>query len=329
MTYRATDSPRCGCLGSSRPLCRAETDGQVEARAGRARPRRRVRNDGFKVRDGHWTGSVKKGERAVVAVNLYAGNEYWFSVGGDRQSAESSRSAFTTKMASRSRPKSSPKSEKAAAGFSPTISGQYFVSIAADEGDTGTYLPRLFLQMKALTVHRSAPLCSRSASLRFRVAAPAATCSRSVTSAEGGKMYAVGVEKAAFYRYGPQQGNGPDEQLPTDTLVRLIRNSFGYSKVVIAESGQAGLRRERRSDRCVRRPDRGRNRDTAPAAEVASIDFVLRAAKTSTCNRSIRASCRRRKGCPRPICRRPRPSLAAAAVVAVDAAQFCSRIVAA
>ena len=62
-----------------------------------------------------------------------------------------------------------------------------------------------------------------------------------VTSAEGGRMYAVGVEQAAFYRYGPQQGNGPDQQLPRDTLVRLVRNSFGYSKVVIAETGQQGF----------------------------------------------------------------------------------------
>ena len=62
----------------------------------------------------------------------------------------------------------------------------------------------------------------------------------SVTSAEGGKFYAVGVEKAPFYRYGPQQGNGPDDQLPRDTVVRLIRNSFGYSKVVIQATGQQG-----------------------------------------------------------------------------------------
>jgi hypothetical protein len=61
-----------------------------------------------------------------------------------------------------------------------------------------------------------------------------------VTSTEGGKLYAVGVEKAAFYRYGPQQGNGPDQELPRDTLVRLVRNSFGYSKVVVEPSGQEG-----------------------------------------------------------------------------------------
>lgn len=76
--------------------------------------------------------------------------------------------------------------------------------------------------------------------------APLPGCSASramiskVTSAEGGKMYAVGVEKTPFYRYGPQQGNGPDAELPRDTLVKLIRNSFGYSKVTVAETGQQG-----------------------------------------------------------------------------------------
>ena len=61
-----------------------------------------------------------------------------------------------------------------------------------------------------------------------------------VTSSEGGKLYAVGVEKTAFYRYGPQQGNGPDQELPRDTLVRLVRNSFGYSKVVLEPTGLEG-----------------------------------------------------------------------------------------
>ena len=75
----------------------------------------------------------------------------------------------------------------------------------------------------------SLPGCSASRNMISRV-----------TSAEGGKMYAVGVEKAPFYKFGPQQGNGPDQELPRDTLVRLVRNSFGYSKVVIADSGQQG-----------------------------------------------------------------------------------------
>ena len=87
---------------------------------------------------------------------------------------------------------------------------------------------------------------SLAAALAFAISSfPGCTASRTlvnrVTSAEGGKLYAVGVEKADFFRYGPQQGNGPDEQLPRDTLVRLVRNSFGYSKVVVNATGQEGF----------------------------------------------------------------------------------------
>src|SRR4029077_9885522 len=45
------------------------------------------------------------------------------------------------------------------------------------------------------------------------------------------KFYAVSADKTPFFRYGPQQGNGADMQLPRDTLMTVIRPSFGYCKV--------------------------------------------------------------------------------------------------
>ncbi|MFN2474796.1 MAG: hypothetical protein ABR526_00440 [Chthoniobacterales bacterium] len=62
-----------------------------------------------------------------------------------------------------------------------------------------------------------------------------------LTTPEGGQVYVVATEKTSFYRYGPQQGNGPDSELQKDTLVKLIRNSFGYSKVQVASTGQQGF----------------------------------------------------------------------------------------
>lgn len=59
--------------------------------------------------------------------------------------------------------------------------------------------------------------------------------------ANGGKFFSVKADKTAFFRYGPQQGNGPDSELPRDTLLTLIRPSFGYSKVQIVEDGQQGF----------------------------------------------------------------------------------------
>ena len=59
------------------------------------------------------------------------------------------------------------------------------------------------------------------------------------TASNSGKYYAVSVKQAEFYFYGPQQANGPDQKLPQDTLVMLIRPSFGYSKVNLM-NGQQG-----------------------------------------------------------------------------------------
>src|SRR5437868_10736827 len=68
-----------------------------------------------------------------------------------------------------------------------------------------------------------------------------AGCANPTTSVavNRGKYYAVSADHAAFYRYGPQQGNGPDQKLPHDTLVTLIQPTFGYCKVQLM-SGEQG-----------------------------------------------------------------------------------------
>jgi hypothetical protein len=50
-------------------------------------------------------------------------------------------------------------------------------------------------------------------------------------ASNSGQYYIVSAGKALFYRYGPQQANGPDGKLPQGTLMTLIRPAFGYSKV--------------------------------------------------------------------------------------------------
>jgi hypothetical protein len=51
--------------------------------------------------------------------------------------------------------------------------------------------------------------------------------------------YAVAANQTPFYRYGPQQGNGPDSQLPHDSIMKVIRPSFGYVKVKL-QDGASG-----------------------------------------------------------------------------------------
>jgi hypothetical protein len=73
-------------------------------------------------------------------------------------------------------------------------------------------------------------------------------CSNSTTTAQTtkpstrreAKLFVVSAESAAFFRHGPQSGREPDKTLSRDTVVKLIRPSFGFSKVEIATTGEQG-----------------------------------------------------------------------------------------
>src|SRR5947208_16218376 len=59
----------------------ADTDAEVNARKNALDVAGAFTNDGFKLRDGHWCGILKAQDHALIAVDLYAGNQYWFAVG--------------------------------------------------------------------------------------------------------------------------------------------------------------------------------------------------------------------------------------------------------
>jgi hypothetical protein len=48
------------------------------------------------------------------------------------------------------------------------------------------------------------------------------------------QLYTVTATSTAFYTHSPRQG-GPDQRLPKDTLVRLIRYSPSFAKVALLE----------------------------------------------------------------------------------------------
>jgi hypothetical protein len=52
--------------------------------------------------------------------------------------------------------------------------------------------------------------------------------------------YIVSVPKAAFYKYGPAQSNGPDLQLLKGRKLTLMNRSFGFSEVM-TEDGTSGF----------------------------------------------------------------------------------------
>jgi hypothetical protein len=115
-----------------------ETDEEVEAHKLVLDLTGAFSNDGFKLRDGHWTGIIKPQEHALIAVNLYAGNQYWFSAAASAKAKKISVDVYDEN----GKPvvtETYNSGDKASAGFSPTSSGQYFVSLGLLEGEPTTF----------------------------------------------------------------------------------------------------------------------------------------------------------------------------------------------
>jgi hypothetical protein len=111
----------------------AESDTEVKARKDALDLAGAFTNDGFKIRDGHWSGSIKPNEPALIAVNLYAGNQYWFAAAADEEGKKVDVKIYD-ESGKAVAAENYDAGERAAAGFSPENSGQYFVSVNLLEG---------------------------------------------------------------------------------------------------------------------------------------------------------------------------------------------------
>src|SRR5271165_6355304 len=69
---------------------------------------------------------------------------------------------------------------------------------------------------------------------------PNAAAYAAVASGTGDDFQTAVRDKVRLYQFGPQQITGPDAVLEKGTLVRVIRNAFGYSLVQTAEGNQLG-----------------------------------------------------------------------------------------
>ena len=94
-------------------------------------------NDGFKLRDGTYSGTLAKGASVLVQVNLYAGNAYWFSV-ATADPATDVTIALYDETGKLLKTDTYSDAHRAAAGFSPDASGPYYVRIA-NPGPPATY----------------------------------------------------------------------------------------------------------------------------------------------------------------------------------------------
>ena len=132
----------CLLLGAPCALLRgapAESDGQVAAREVALEMAGAFTNDGYKIRDGHWAGQLKPHAAQIVTVNLYAGNQYYFSLGSTEKAKKVSVTVFDETGKQVGDELFFSDRWRAAAGVSPVASGPYYVSIELVDGEPADF----------------------------------------------------------------------------------------------------------------------------------------------------------------------------------------------
>ena len=95
-------------------------------------------NDGYKIRDGFWAGSLEPGKPLFVEVNLFSGNEYWFSAAA----LTPARKVVVDVFDQKGRPVAGERFQdgaSSAAGLIAQASGQYFVRVTMTDGDKADF----------------------------------------------------------------------------------------------------------------------------------------------------------------------------------------------
>lgn len=95
-------------------------------------------NDGFKIRDGYWSGTLEPGKPQVLEVNLFAGNAYWFSAAALAPAKKISVSLYDENGRPADK-KVYQDGATAAAGLVADASGRYFVRLDLVEGDKADF----------------------------------------------------------------------------------------------------------------------------------------------------------------------------------------------
>lgn len=116
----------------------AVPDSGVTARSSALQLAGAFANDGYRLRDGYWSGDIEPGKPLFVSVNLFAGNEYWFSAAVNPPGRKLAVAVFDSSGA----PLEFQTHEDgavAAAGFVPTTSGEYFVKLSLLEGEKAEF----------------------------------------------------------------------------------------------------------------------------------------------------------------------------------------------
>ena len=95
-------------------------------------------NDGYKIRDGFWAGSLEPAKPLFIEVNLFSGNEYWFSAAALAPARKITVDVFDQK-GSPLQGERYLDGSSAAAGLVAQTSGRYFLRLTMTEGEKADF----------------------------------------------------------------------------------------------------------------------------------------------------------------------------------------------
>ncbi len=120
------------------PPAPAAADSDVSARSKALELAGAFSNDGYKIRDGYWPGEIEPDRPQFLEVNLFSGNEYWFSAAVNPPGRKIAVSIFNEN----GKPvdyQTYEDGQVAAAGFLPEVSGRYYVKLTLLEGEKAQF----------------------------------------------------------------------------------------------------------------------------------------------------------------------------------------------
>jgi hypothetical protein len=94
-------------------------------------------NDGYKI-DGYWPGEIEPSRPQFLEVNLFSGNEYWFSAAINPPGRKIAVAVFN-EIGKPTDFQTYEDGQVAAAGFVPEVSGRYYVKLTLLEGEKAQF----------------------------------------------------------------------------------------------------------------------------------------------------------------------------------------------
>lgn len=140
MKFSAISIVFAGLYAGLSPLVSGADDNEaaVESRRAALELAGAFSNDGYKIRDGFWSSTLDATGPAVLEVNLFEGNEYWFCVAALPPTNKIAVEVYAGDGSLMDQQIFSDDA-RVAVGIEPPISGRYFVKVSLVGGEPGDF----------------------------------------------------------------------------------------------------------------------------------------------------------------------------------------------